>query len=121
MSAEKSTSRAVTPTDLEVIDKAIADHEKLQTTLYILRRVLGEIGKLDIASVRRGVEAEQQQLDDLHKQSAAAHQQVKDVEQQLAAKQRELAAVEATIEQRTVVANQLNEAILRMRNLLEAA
>jgi hypothetical protein len=41
--------RAVTETDLQLVDKAIADHETFQKDLYVLRRVLGEVGNLDQA------------------------------------------------------------------------
>jgi hypothetical protein len=121
MPAEKNVSREVTNKDLEVIDKAIADHEKFQTELYALRRVLGEIGKLDIASIRRGVEAEQSRLDDVRQRADAAQQQLSQLEKQIEGKQRELIAAETLTQERALVANQLNEAILRMRNLLEAA
>jgi len=50
---ETDARREVTATDLEKVDKAIADHETLQKDLYVLRRILGEIGNLDQA-VRGG-------------------------------------------------------------------
>jgi hypothetical protein len=84
---EAASRRDITAADLEVIDRAIADHEKLQVNLYTLRRILGEVGKVDAkrADLNRGVEAEQQQLDDLRKQSAAAHNvQVRAVTENLA-------------------------------------
>jgi chromosome segregation ATPase len=115
--------RGVTDKDLEVIDKAIADHSELQTHLYTLRRILGEIGKVDAkrADLNRGVEAEQSRLDEVRKQVDAAHEQLTQVQKQIESKQRELAAVEATIKERTIAANQLNEGYLRLRAILEAA
>jgi len=120
---ETDSRRDVTSEDLAIIDKALADHSELQTHLYTLRRILGEVGKVDAkrADLGRGVEAEQQQLDDLRKQSVTAHQQVKDIEQQLAAKRRELAEVESTIKERNVVVGQLNDGYNNLRRILEAA
>jgi chromosome segregation ATPase len=121
--SEARASRDVTSEDLALFDQAIADHEKFQTHLYVVRHILGEVGKVDAkrADLNRGVAAEQQLLDDLHKQTEAAQQKVKDVEQQLVLKQRELAGVEATIQERNVVLNQLNEGYNNLRRMLEAA
>jgi len=73
------------------------------------------------ADLSRGVEAEQQLLDDLHKQTEAAHQQVDQLQQDIKSKQRDLADVEATIKERNVVLNQLNEGYNNLRRMLEAA
>jgi peptidoglycan hydrolase CwlO-like protein len=115
--------RDVTATDLEVIDKAIADHEKFQTTLYTLRKILTEVGKVDAkrADLSRGVEAEQARLDDVRLKANAAQEQLDKLQNDIASKQRELAAVEATIQERTIASNQLNEGYLRLRAILEAA
>jgi hypothetical protein len=116
-------SRQVVSEDLTVIDQAIADHEALQKNLYLLRRLLGEVGKLDArsADLKRGVEGEQSFLDDLRKQTDAAHQALAQLQKDIQSKRGELREVEQLIQERTVAANQLNEAIARMRNLLEAA
>ena len=45
--SDTHSSRAVTATDLEVIDQAIGAHEGLGRFLYTTRRILGEIGKLE--------------------------------------------------------------------------
>jgi chromosome segregation ATPase len=118
---EKVASREVTDKDLEVIDKTISSHEAFQTQLVVLRRVLGEIGKLDIAGIRRGVAAEQSRLDDVRQQADAAQADLTELQRQIESKQRELVAVEATIQERTIAANQLNESYLSLRNMLEAA
>jgi hypothetical protein len=50
MTSTKSASkedRAVTNDDLALVDKAINSHETFQRDLYVVRRILGEIGKLD--------------------------------------------------------------------------
>jgi hypothetical protein len=106
-------SREVTNKDLEVVDKAIADHAVFQKDLFVLQRILTEIGKLDVASVRRGVEAEQARLDDVRKQADAAHGDLTQLQKQIEDKRRELASVEATIAERTIAANQLNESYLK--------
>ena len=118
---EADARRDVTSEDLQIVDRAIADHEKFQTKLYTLRRILGEIGKLDIGSVRRGIEGEQSRLDEVRKQADAAQAALTQLQQDITSKQRELASVEATIQQRTVELNQLNEGYLHLRNLLAAA
>src|SRR5262245_5177812 len=119
MSAEKT--REVTATDIQVLDQAIVEFEKFQTQLYVWRRVLGEIWRLDIGSVKRGVEAERDRLDDLHKQADAAQQQLGELGKQIADKQRALREVEQLIEQRTDELNRLNEGYQRLRAMLAAA
>jgi predicted nucleic acid-binding Zn-ribbon protein len=121
--SKESASRQVTNEDVALLDKAIADHELLQKNLYVLRRMLGEVGKVDAkrADLNRGVEAEQQRLDDVRKQADAAQERLTGLGKQIEAKQRELAAVETTIAERTTAANQLNESYLNLRNILAAA
>ena len=121
MSKQSDTHRAVEETDLQLVDRAIADHEVFQKDLYVLRRVLTEIGKLDIASVRRGVQAEQDRLDEVRKQADAAQQQLDQLSNHIKDKQREVAEVESTIKERTVELNQLHEGYHNLRNLLAAA
>ena len=118
---EADARRDVTSEDLQIVDRAIADRENFQTNLYTLRRILGEIGKLDIGSVRRGIEAEQARLDDVRLKADTAQQQLTQVQKQIEDKRRELASVEATIQERTIAANQLNESYLNLRNILAAA
>jgi peptidoglycan hydrolase CwlO-like protein len=121
MSKQSDTHRAVEETDLQLVDRAIADHEVFQKDLYVLRRVLTEIGKLDIASVRRGVQAEQDRLDEVRKQADAAQQQLDQLSNHIKDKQREVAEVESTIKERTVELNQLHEGYHNLRRMLEAA
>ena len=45
MSKQSDARRDVTSEDLAIIDKALADHSELQTHLYTLRRILGEVVK----------------------------------------------------------------------------
>jgi peptidoglycan hydrolase CwlO-like protein len=118
---EADARRDVTSEDLQIVDRAIADRENFQTNLYTLRRILGEIGKLDIGSVRRGIQAEQDRLDEVRKQADIAQQQLDKLQNDIASKQRELANVEATIQERNVVLNQLNEGYNNLRRMLEAA
>jgi hypothetical protein len=122
-SATKETDRLVISEDLAVIDQAIADHEKFQTSLYVMRRILGEVGKVDAkrADLNRGVEAEQIRLDNARVAADAAEQRLSQLTQQVESKQRELAAVEVTIQERNVVLNDLNQGYLNLRRMLEAA
>jgi hypothetical protein len=96
-------------------------HAVFQKDLFVLQRILTEVGRLDVASVRRGVEAEQARLDDVRKRADTAQAALTQLQQDITSKQRELASVEATIQQRTVELNQLNEGYLNLRNLLAAA
>jgi hypothetical protein len=113
--------RDVTNEDLAIVDKAIANHEAVATHLYTLRRVLGEIGKLDFPALRSNQQAHQARLDEIRQKGDAAQAALDEVQRQIVNKQRELAAVEETIKERTIVAGQLNEAVLGLRNMLAAA
>jgi hypothetical protein len=44
---EHAASRQVTNDDLALVDKAINDHETFQRGLYVVRRILAEVGRLD--------------------------------------------------------------------------
>jgi chromosome segregation ATPase len=113
--------REVTNDDLKIIDEAIASHESVQHQLYVLRRVLGEIGKLDFAAIKSNVKAHQDRLDEVRKQADAAQAYVDELQKQMADKRRELADVETTIKERTIAANNLNESYNNLRNMLAAA
>jgi hypothetical protein len=107
--------------DLQIVERAIADHEVFQKDLFVLQRVLKEIGKLDVASVRRGFEAEQARVTDMSKQADAAQEQLGQLEKQIEGKRRELAAVEVTIKERIGEAERFNASLQNLRNLLAAA
>jgi hypothetical protein len=120
---DHSASRQVTDEDLALLDKAIADHEVLQKDLYLLRHLLGEIGKLDArsADLKRGIEGEQSFLDDLRKQTGSAQEQLTQLQKHIEARQRELREVEQLIQERNIVVSELNEGYLKLRAMLEAA
>ena len=118
---EADPGRAVTETDLQVAERAIADHEVFQKDLFVLHRILTEVGRLDLPGIRRGVEAERQRLEEARKQADAVQQQVDQLQQQIKDKRRELASVEATIKERNVELNQLHEGYHNLRAILEAA
>jgi peptidoglycan hydrolase CwlO-like protein len=115
--------RDVTNDDLAFIDKVIASHEACQGELYKFRMLLSQVGKVDAkrGDLVRGVESEQHRFDEVQQKAKAAQAELDEVLKQIADKRRELAAVEKTIEERTLVSTQLNEGILGLRNMLAAA
>jgi hypothetical protein len=115
------TEREITNEDLAKVDRAISGNEGLLKDLYVLRKVLGEIGKLDFQNVKRGVEAEQSRLGEVRTKANAAQADLDQLLGEIADKRRELREVEETIKERTVASNNLNEAILGLRKMLAAA
>jgi uncharacterized coiled-coil DUF342 family protein len=113
--------RDVTNDDLAIIDKAIANHEAVQHDLYVLRRVVGEIGKLSLSDIKRGVEGERKRLDEVSQKANAAQADLDELNKQIQAKQRELRGVEKIIEERRVACDQLNESYNNLRTILAAA
>ena len=97
MAKQADAHRAPNESDLQIVERAIADHEVFQRNLFTLKRILTELGPLDIPNARANVEAEQARLDEVRKQTDAAQQQLSDLEKQIADKRRELAETEATI------------------------
>ena len=118
---KQTEPRVVTETDLQIVERAIVDHEKFQTHLFVLQRIIKEIGQLDVPGIRRGAEAEQARLVEATKQADAAQDRLTDLQKQIAAKQRELAEVEATIKDRIKEGERYNAAMQNLRNLLAAA
>jgi hypothetical protein len=115
------TDREIKNEDLEKVDRAIGGNEGLLKDLYVLRKMLGEIGRLDFHGVKRGVEAERARQDEARKKADAAQANLDEVLRQIEAKRRELRDVEATIAERELRSNQLNESYLNLRNILAAA
>ena len=107
--------------DLEILDRAIGSVEGHQRHLYTLKKILGEIGRLDFPALKSNQEAQQARLDDVRKAADVVQASLDEVQRKIDEKKRELAGIEATITERTIVAGQLNEAILNLRNMLAAA
>jgi hypothetical protein len=114
-------AREIVNEDLAAVDRVISSAESYQRELYTLRRVLGELGKLDIGGIKRGVEAEKARLEEARQKADTAQSNLDELNKQIQVKQRELAGVERTIEERTLVSTQLNEGILGLRSMLAAA
>jgi hypothetical protein len=121
MSKQTEPHRAVTETDLQVVERAIADHEVLQKDLFVIKRILTEVGKLDVAGIRRGYEAEQARLAEVSKQADAAQEQLNQLQKQIEGKHRELREVEVTIQERIKEGERYNSACQNLRNMLAAA
>jgi chromosome segregation ATPase len=111
---EAASRRAVTETDLQLVDKAINDLEPLMKDLYVLRRVLNEIGNLDQAyrggkqaieavqaeGERTGAQLEQIKADLAKAQHELGEKQkaVADLDREIAGKERQLNAFSAQID-----------------------
>jgi chromosome segregation ATPase len=116
--------REVTNKDLEIIDKAIADHEVFQKDLFVLRRILGEIGKLDtaIAQTRRGLQTTEKSRDELNAQVEVARAELATVQKQQQGVRNEIATLDSQIKAKQIEFNQLCDAVDRIKqNLTEAA
>jgi chromosome segregation ATPase len=104
---EGDARRAVTETDLQLVDRAIADHETFQKDLYVLRRVLSEVGKLDeqYRGLKQAIEAVQgeganvaRQLEQAKADLATAQREAAEKRQELATLTAEVAGKERTLE-----------------------
>ena len=100
------THRAVSETDLQAVEGAIAYSETLLRNLYTLRRVLGEVGSLD------------QRLHGLKEGVAAVERQGEQVNAELEAAKTRLAKVQyEEVEKRKVVAELTREIEEKQREL----
>src|SRR5215472_7932248 len=114
MAKQPDTHRAVTESDLQVVEGAIAYSETLLRHLYTLRRVLGEVGSLDqrlhglkegIAVVERQgeqvnaeLEAANTRLATVQREEVEARQRVATLTAAAAEKERELSAYSTAID-----------------------
>jgi hypothetical protein len=98
--SEARALRDVTNEDVATVERAIAEHATFQTFLFTLQRLLTEVGRLDMPSIKRGIQGEQARMDDVRKQADAAQDALTQQQKQIKDKQHELANVEATIQQR---------------------
>jgi ribosomal protein S18 len=121
MTKQSETHRAVEATDLEVVERAIKDHEVFQRDLFTLQRILTEVGKLDVAGIRGTAAAEQARCDEARKQADAEQARLEQLQQDIASKQRALADVEATIKERITEGERYNSAMQNLRDLLRVA
>jgi len=121
MAEQSDAHRAVTETDLQIVEHAIADHEVFQRNLFTLKRILTELGPLDVGNARANVEHEQGRLDEVRKQTDAAQEKLNDLEKQIADKKRELAETEATIKDKMREYEAFYASCENLRNLLRAA
>ena len=108
--------REVGNTDLEIVDKAIADHETLQKDLYVLRRILGEIGKLDqlYRGLKEGIAVVQAESARAVSELEAAKAELAKVKQQVVETKQELATLTAEAEEKRRELSAYSEAIDRI-------
>jgi chromosome segregation ATPase len=109
--------RAVTETDLQLVDKAIADHETFQKDLYVLRRVLSDVGNLDqqYRSLKEGIaavqaegarisselEAVKTRLATVQREESEKRKVVAELDREIAEKERMLSAFSSEIDRIT--------------------
>jgi len=114
MPAEKSSSREVTNKDLETLDGAISAHEGLGRFLYTVRRILGEIGKLEQAyqntkaslavveqqceQINAQLEAVKAELTKAQREEVETRQRLAELTRETEAKRAELSAYSASID-----------------------
>jgi predicted nuclease with TOPRIM domain len=115
--------RGVTKADLDLVDEAIANHEFCQGKLYMFRKILGEVFKIDgrCADLTRGVEDAQLRFNEAHQRTNVAQIELDEVKRQITEKRRELAEVEKIMAERRVACDELNNAINHLRAMLAAA
>ena len=121
MAKQTEPHRAVTETNLQIVERAIKDHEVFQKNLFVLQRILTEVGPLDVAGIRRGAEAERARLDEATKRADAAQDRLDQLEKQIADKQRELREAEATFQEKIRETERMTATCQNLRNLLAAA
>src|SRR5262245_16754809 len=114
---EADARREVGNKDLEIVDKVINSHEAFQTQLYVLRRILGEIGKLEELhrGLKQGVEHTQAQsgeqarafehakaqLEAVQREEVEARKRVAELTAEIAAKEKTLNTYTRQIERIT--------------------
>ena len=98
---EAASRRAVTETDLQLVDRAIADHATFQKDLFVLRRVLSEIGDLDAkyAGMKQGIEAVQAEGGRTNAQLEQVRADFAKDQQELVERRKELAALTAEVQE----------------------
>ena len=113
---EGDVRRAVTETDLQIVDRAIADHETFQKDLYVLRRVLSEVGNLD--QQYRGTKQSIEQVQAEGARTSAQLEQVRadlaTVQKELVEKQKAVAELDREIAEKERMLNAYAESIDRI-------
>jgi chromosome segregation ATPase len=91
--------REVGNKDLEIVDKAINDHEVFQKDLYVLRRVLSEVGNLDqqYRGLKEAVEAVQSEATRTSAQLEQVRAELATVQVEVVEKRKELATLSAEV------------------------
>jgi chromosome segregation ATPase len=108
--------REVGNKDLEIVDAAINSHETLQRNLYTLRRILGEIGKLEeqYRGARQGVEAVQAEGARISSELEAAKTRLATVQHEESEKRKVVAELAAETAQKEQELRAYSEAIERI-------
>jgi predicted nucleic acid-binding Zn-ribbon protein len=115
--------REVTNKDLELIDKAIADHETQQGHLYTLRRILSEIGNLDtaIAQTRVSLQSIEKSRDEANAELEAARDELAKIAKQRQETVNEIGALNREIETKRTELQSISNAREQIKAFLEAA
>jgi chromosome segregation ATPase len=100
--AETDSRRAVTASDLEVIDQAISAHEGLGRFLYTTRRVLTEVGKLEVhyRGLREAISVVEREGEQINAHLEAAKTALATVQQELVERRKEVAVLDREIKEK---------------------
>jgi predicted nucleic acid-binding Zn-ribbon protein len=109
-------SRAVTETDLQIIDGAITAHEGLGGFLYRTRYILWEIGKLEkhYHDIKSGIGVAEQQRDRLGAELEGVQAQLAKAQKETAERQNEVAQLAREIEQKEQLLRHYSQTIDRI-------
>jgi chromosome segregation ATPase len=116
MIKQSDSRRAVTETDLQLVDKAIADHETFQKDLFVLRRILGEVSNLDQAyrGLKQGIEQVQAEGARTGAQLEQVRTDLAKVQQELVEKRKAVAELDREIAEKERMLNAYAESIDRI-------
>ena len=113
---QTETHRAVTETDLQLVERAISNHEVFQKDLFVVRRVLGEVGNLDhrYRGLKEGIAVVEEQGRRVNAELEAARAELAKVQQEVVEGRKELTALTAEVEEQQRMISSYAEQIDRI-------
>jgi len=116
MIKQTDTHRAVTETDLQIVERAISNHEVFQKDLFVLRQVLREVGNLDqrYRGLKEGIAVVEEQGRRVNAELEAAHTRLAEVQQQEVEVRKRVAALTAQAEEQQRMISSYAEQIDRI-------
>jgi predicted nuclease with TOPRIM domain len=113
----------VMPTDIEILDQAIANSEGVHRNLYTFRSMVKQLGeiKTQYQQTKDGLQSTEKYRDELHVQVEAARAEVAKAPQQRQQIVNEIAALNREIETKRTELQGLSNAIEQLKAMLRAA